>query len=502
MDLHQLLDGLPQVQMPVQSPDVTSIHHDSRQIDPGGLYVAIVGERFDGRTFVGEAASRGAVAVLGRGPVPSGVDLPWVEVAEPRLLLGPLAARLYGNPHEHLTLVGVTGTNGKSTVTAIIASLLEAAGRPAGTLGTLGRHFGTIDYAPSRTTPEADVVFRTLEEMRADGAQAAVMEVSSHALIMGRVAGARYDVALFTNLTRDHLDFHGDLESYFTAKCGLFDQLKPGGRSVVSLVDEYGRRLAERLDDPITFGPGGKVAAGDVELDFAGIRGTIVTPRGELRFESPLIGRYNLENLLAAVAAAEALELPHSAIVAGIAAQRPVPGRLEPVDVGQPFPALVDFAHTPAALEAALRAVRELTDRDIVLVFGCGGDRDPGKRPLMGKIAGELATLAVITSDNPRTEDPQAIMLEVEAGLRTSGSAKYRMMPDRREAIRRAAVLASSGNWVVLVAGRGHESVQLVGDQRIPFSDRDELAAALTSALGVGRGHLPSTAGPVGTHGG
>ncbi len=493
MDLHQLLGGLPGARLPAESPDVTSIHHDSRQIDPGSLYVAIVGERFDGRSFAAEAADRGAVAVIGPGPVPQGVDLPWVEVAEPRLLLGPLAARLYGNPHEHLTMVGITGTNGKSTVTAILASLLQAAGHPAGTLGTLGRHFGKIDYAPGRTTPEADDVFRTLEEMRADGARAAVMEVSSHALEMGRVSGARYDVAVFTNLTRDHLDFHGDLESYFAAKCRLFDQLKPGGRSVISLGDEYGRRLAARLDDPMTFGTGGKVAVDDVELDFAGIRGTMVTPRGKLRFESRLIGRYNLENLLAAVAAAEALELPHAAVAAGIAARGPVPGRLESVDAGQPFPVLIDFAHTPAALEATLRSVRELTDRDVVLVFGCGGGKDAGKRPMMGKIAGELAALVVVTSDNPRTEDPQAIMLEVEKGLRASGATEYRMVPDRREAIRRAAAVGANGNWVVLVAGRGHEEFQLVGHQRIPLSDRAELVAALTKTWGDGQGSAANT---------
>ncbi|MEM7582135.1 MAG: UDP-N-acetylmuramoyl-L-alanyl-D-glutamate--2,6-diaminopimelate ligase [Acidobacteriota bacterium] len=497
MDLHQLFDGVEGVRMPAANPQVVDIHHDSRVVGPGSLFVAIVGERFDGRTFLGEAARRGAVAALGPGPAPAECDLPWVQVAEPRALLGPLAVRLFGDPHQRLTLVGVTGTNGKSTVTSLVAAILEAAGRPTGTLGTLGRSFGEISYGPSRTTPEADDVFRTLEEMRAAGAQAAVMEVSSHALSLGRVAGARYDVAVFTNLTRDHLDFHGDLESYFAAKCRLFEQLKPGGCAVVSLGDAYGRRLAERLQRPVTFGAGGSVEAVEVELDFAGIRGVLATPRGELRFETTLIGRYNLENLQAAVAVAEALEIPQSAISAGLAAQQPVPGRLEAVDSGQSFPALVDFAHTPAALEAALRSVRELSDRDIVLVFGCGGDRDPGKRPLMGRIAGELASTVVITSDNPRTEDPQAILRGVEEGVRASGNREYRIVPDRREAIRRAASLASKGHRLVLVAGRGNEGFQLIANQRIPFDDRQELADALSGALGAGHLPLPAAAGPL-----
>ena len=483
MRLHELMSVLPPRRLPPEDPEVIGIQHDSREVRGGDLFVAIVGDRFDGRSFVGQAVERGAVAVLGPGPAPVGLSVPWVEVAEPRSWLGAISSRLYGQPHEHLKLVGITGTNGKSTVTALVAQMLQASGSPCGVLGTLGRHFGDISYPPSRTTPEACDVYRTFDEMRAGGARAVVMEVSSHALSLGRVAGVAYDVAVFTNLTRDHLDFHGDLETYFAAKRALFDQLKSAGRPVVSIADDYGRRLAEELDDPLTFGPGGDVTAGGVQLDLRGIRGSIVTPRGKLRFESRLVGRYNLENLLAAVAAAEALGLPHEAIAAGIAKQEPLPGRLEPVDAGQPFPALVDYAHTPAALEAALRSVGELTDRKIVLVFGCGGDRDPGKRPIMGKIAGELAALPVVTSDNPRSEDPQAIMLAVEEGLRASGNSDYRMVPDRREAIRRAATVASTGEgWMVLVAGRGHENLQLAGDQRIPFVDFDELRTALRDA--------------------
>ena len=508
MRLHELLSGIAPAgntlaavthHLPTQNPEVTGIRIDSRRIEPGDVFVAFAGERFDGREFAADAAKRGAVAVLGEGPAPAGLTVPWVAVEEPRRWIGPLAAHLYGYPHQRMRLIGVTGTNGKSTVTALIARMLEAAGQPSGLLGTLGYHFGKLAYTAARTTPEACDVFRTLEEMRSRGAEAAVMEVSSHALVLYRVAGATYDLALFTNLTRDHLDFHPDLESYFAAKRSLFDQLKPDGRAVVGIGDEYGRRLAAELDTAVTFGPGGDVEAADAELTLDGIRGSVSTPRGDVRFASPLIGRYNLENLVAAVAAAEALELDHEAVAAGIARQATLSGRLEAVDLGQPYPVLIDYAHTPGALEAALRSVAELTDRRIALVFGCGGDRDRGKRPIMGRIAGELAALPVVTSDNPRSEDPMAIIQAVEAGLKESGNPDYRLIPERREAIRRAINIASAGDdWLVLVAGKGHEAFQLVDGRRTAFSDREVLETAIGEHRGKASGSRP--VGTLGVH--
>ncbi len=501
MRLHQLLIQVvpergkrnkPARRLPLQDPEVTGIKIDSRRIEPGDLFVAVKGERFDGRSFVADAARKGAVAMLGRGPAPEELTVPWVEVDKPRRWLGPLAACLHDYPHERMRLIGVTGTNGKSTVAALVTRMLEAAGHPTGILGTLGYRFGKVAYTAARTTPEACDVFRTLAEMHANGARAAVMEVSSHALALGRVTGARYDLALFTNLTRDHLDFHGDLESYFAAKRGLFDQLKPDGRSVVSIADDYGRRLASELDNPLTFGPGGDVEVADATLTLDGIKGAISTPRGKVHFESRLIGRYNLENLVAAVAAAEALELDHEAQAAGIARQPSIPGRLEAVACGQPFPVFVDYAHTPGALEASLRSIAELTERRIALVFGCGGDRDRGKRPLMGRIAGDLADLAIVTSDNPRGEDPQAIMLAVEEGLRSSGNRDYRMVPERGEAVRRAVSIAGAGkDWLVMVAGKGHENFQLVAGRRSAFSDREQLEAAIRESRGTTTGGSP-----------
>ncbi|HEY0511066.1 MAG TPA: UDP-N-acetylmuramoyl-L-alanyl-D-glutamate--2,6-diaminopimelate ligase [Thermoanaerobaculia bacterium] len=489
MRLSELVRGLPIGSATGADPEVTGVEHDSRRARPGDLFMALPGERFDGRAFAAAAVAAGAVAVAGPDPgdLARGLAVPWLLTEEPRVLLGPLAARVYGHPDRELILAGVTGTNGKSTVATLIAAILGAAGRPAGFIGTLGYSFQDRSYAGGHTTPEASDLFRILREMRGDGAAAVAMEASSHALAMGRVDGAEFDAAVFTNLTRDHLDYHRDFEDYFAAKRRLFDRLKPGRRAVVNLDDPYGRRLAAELPDALTFGEGGEVSARRVELTTAGIRGVLVTPRGEAPFASAVLGRYNLSNLLAAAAAAETLELPHAAVVAAFAAQRPVPGRLEPVDRGQPFPVYIDYAHTDAALDAALRSAREVVGGKVAVVFGCGGDRDPGKRPLMGQVAGELADLVIATSDNPRGEDPLAILAAVEEGLKASGNRFYRLIPDRREAIR-AAIAAAAPGWAVLVAGKGHEREQIVGDKKLPFSDLEEIGKALEERFGTAVG--------------
>lgn len=500
MKLGELLRGLaPALPPEAAAVTVDGISLDSRRVSPGDLYVAIPGARFDGREFVAEAAARGAVAVLGPPPAAEAATpdaaLPFAEAAEPRRLLATLARRLYGAVDEQLTMVGITGTNGKSTTVTLAAAMLEEAGLPTACLGTLGYLYGGRSYRTEvrRTTLEAPDLYRTLAEMARDGARAATMEVSSHALAIGRVDGLLFDVAAFTNLTRDHLDFHLDMESYYAAKRGLFDRLKPGGRAVVHLgaPDGWGRRLAAELPGALTFGIGeGDVRSESDVLSLDGTRARVTTPRGSFDLQSPLIGRYNLENLLTAIAVAEALELPHDAVLRAIARLKPVAGRLEPVRVGarQP-PALVDYAHTPAALDALLRSVREIApDRKIVLVFGCGGERDRGKRPLMGKVAGELAEMPVLTSDNPRREDPLQILVEVEKGVKESGNAAYRMVPDRHEAILGAVRAALRGQsqgekWLILLAGKGHESTQDLGDRVIPFNDRTELEAALRHEL-------------------
>lgn len=491
VSLPELIRGLPVTgeadARPAAGVEVSGVSHDSRRVEPGDLFVAIPGERFDGRDFAPDAVAAGAVAVVGRGGAPEGLGAPWLEADDPRGLLGPLAARVYGRPDRELILVGITGTNGKSTVAAVVQTVLEAAGRPTGLVGSLTYRFGDWSETAQRTTPEASDLMRLLRRMRDGGAQAAVMEVSSHALSLGRVAELRFEVAVFTNLSRDHLEFHGDLESYYAAKRKLFDQLSESGTAVVCVNGDWGRRLTEELagqvPDLVTYGEDGDVRGRDLELSEEEIRFTAVTPRGRFPVRSRLLGRYNAENLLAAVAVGEALGLAPEAVQRGLADQDTVPGRMEPVDRGQPFPIYVDYSHTEAALESALRALRELTGRKVILVFGCGGDRDRGKREPMGRVAGELADLPIVTSDNPRTEDPLAIIRTVEQGLKESGNPNYRVVPDRREAIRRAVAVAGPES-VVLVAGKGNEAVQVIDDREERFFDREEIERALEERFG------------------
>jgi UDP-N-acetylmuramoyl-L-alanyl-D-glutamate--2,6-diaminopimelate ligase len=468
-------------------PEVTGVTHDSRRVAAGDLYVALAGQRFDGWDFAAAAVAAGAVAMAGAPPRAAArlesLAVPCVQLAEPRAGMAALAARVYGHPDRELTLAGVTGTNGKTTVALLVAAQLDAAGLPAGFLGTIGYRFGERSFGAGHTTPESADLLRTLRQMRTAGARAAAMEVSSHALEMQRVAGVEFDVAVFTNLTRDHLDYHPDMEAYFAAKRQLFRQLKAGARPVINLDDPWGRRLAAELPEALTFGESGDVHAVEARLGVRGIAARLATPRGPLGVESPLLGRYNLVNLLAAVAAAESLALPHEAMARAIASRPPIAGRMEPVERGQPFPVFVDYAHTDAALAAALQALREMAGGKVAVVFGCGGERDPGKRPLMGRIAGELADLAIVTSDNPRGEDPLAIIEAVAEGVRASGNRSYRLLPDRREAIRAALAEAGPG-WAVLVAGKGHERDQIVGDRRLPFSDVEEITRALEERYG------------------
>ncbi len=486
MRLGDLLQGHRTEPPPPADVEVCGIAHDSRRVRGGDLFVAIRGQVFDGRKFAADAVRRGAVAVLADAPALEPMEVPWLQVDAVRPLMAPLAARLYDHPEDKLSLVGITGTNGKSTVASLVGHVLDVAGWPAGVMGTLGYRFAGRcfgDVAGSigpQTTPEATDFYRALEAMRSRGASAVAMEVSSHALAMGRVAGAAFEVAVFTNLTHDHLDFHGDMESYFEAKSQLFEQVQDKGHRVIGLAGDFGQKLAQRYPDALTFGPGGDVYVVEEELDFSGMRLTVRTPRGSLGVRSHLLGAYNRDNVLAAVATAEALELPRQAIVEGLLRQQPLPGRLEPVDAGQGFPVLVDYAHTPDALRAVLDSLRGLGDHRLAVVFGCGGDRDPTKRRPMGRIVGERADLPVATSDNPRGEDPQAILDEVEAGLQEAGCETYRTEPDRRRAIELAVQAVDADTpWIVLVAGKGHETVQIVGDQKEPFDDRLELAAAI-----------------------
>jgi UDP-N-acetylmuramoyl-L-alanyl-D-glutamate--2,6-diaminopimelate ligase len=481
--LVELLSALPDSRFLIPHPDldITGISQDSRTVATGQIFVAIRGERADGWTHAEEAASRGAAAVVSERPAPEGfpTPTPWLRVASARKALALLAARLAGDPAEKLVLAAVTGTNGKTTTAMLLESLLARRHGRAGFVGTVGYRTGRRDVPASQTTPEAPLLQELLAEMVDTGVSAAAMEVSSHALALDRVAGCRFDAAVFTNLTQDHLDFHGDLENYFVAKKKLFEMRKPGAPAVINADDAFGRRLAAEASPPVvTWSPSGgpaAVRAENVRCDLAGTALDVVHPAGRFRISSPLLGRFNVDNLLGAAAAGLSLGLTEDEVAAGCAAVVRVPGRLERVEAAQAYPIVVDYAHTEDALRRLLLAVRDLTDRKIVLVFGCGGDRDRGKRAPMGKVAGTLAEIAIATSDNPRSEDPEAILAEVEVGLVASGTTKYLKVPDRREAIRTAIDLANPGT-IVVIAGKGHERVQVIGNRSIPFDDRDVAA--------------------------
>lgn len=482
-----LVAVLPEAEINRAAPEaeVDRVSHDSRTVAPGDLFVAIRGAHTDGLAHVPDAVARGAVAVVAEASVPADTTVPWVRVGNARRALGLAAARLSGDPSEKLVLAGVTGTNGKTTTTTLLAALLERRYGRAGFVGTVGYRTGRREEPAPRTTPDAAVLQALLAEMVEDGVPAAAIEVSSHALALERVAGCRFDAAVFTNLTRDHLDFHADMEDYFRTKALLFAMRKPSATGIVNADDPFGARLALEIAPPVltvsSRDAAADVRAESIRCDLEGTSFDLVrSSHPPLPVRSPLLGRFNVDNLLAAAAAGLALGLTPEDVAAGCAAVARVPGRLEPVEAGQPYRILVDYAHTPDALERLLLAVKELTDRKIILVFGCGGDRDRGKRFPMGEIAGRLADIAIATSDNPRSEDPNAILAEVEAGLAASGATKALKIPDRYLAIRAAIDFANPAT-VVVIAGKGHETTQVIGTTETPFDDR-KVAAELAGA--------------------
>ena len=485
MELLSALPAAPVGRAAGANPEILRVEHDSRRVERGDLFVAIRGGKFDGWAHAPEAVRRGAAAVLSeRQPPPELARIPWAMFPRPRFALARLAARLAGDPSERLVLAGVTGTNGKTTTTTLLAALLEKRFGASGFLGTVGYRAGGRVLEAPRTTPEAPVIQALLAEMVRRGIPAAAMEVSSHALVLDRVEGCRFDAAVFTNLTPEHLDFHRDMESYYAAKKMLFDLRKPGAPAIVNADDAFGARLAAELARPVaTYSARGlpaTVRAENVSCDLSGTVFDAVHSEGRVRIESPMLGRFNVENLLAAVACGIALRFPAEVLRGACASVENVAGRFERVNAGQPYTILVDYAHTPDALERLLGAVREISDKKIILVFGCGGDRDPTKRAPMGAIAGKFADIAIATSDNPRSEDPEAILWEIERGLSSSGATNYRKIADRAEAIRAAVGLADADS-IVVIAGKGHETTQVVGERELPFDDR------LVAAEAVGR---------------
>jgi UDP-N-acetylmuramoyl-L-alanyl-D-glutamate--2,6-diaminopimelate ligase len=478
------------------SVEIAGLAYDSRRVAPGTLFFCVPGLRSDGHDFAPAAVRAGAAALVVERPL--GLGAPEVLVASARAAMGPLAARFYGDPTAELDVVGVTGTNGKTTTAFLVRALLQAAGRPCGLLGTVTSFVGGQELPVARTTPEAIDLQGDFRAMLDGGERACAMEVSSHALELGRTAGVRFAAAIFTNLTQDHLDFHGTMESYFEAKRRLFVSATPPRVSAINIDDPYGRRLAAELPAAVTFAidRDADYRALDVRVGFDGCRLRLRTPQGEHALSLPLPGRFNVANALGALAAVHALGGDLETLLAALARGERVPGRFEPVAEGQGFAVLVDYAHTPDSLENVLRAARQLIDDRgrVLCVFGAGGDRDRGKRPLMGEIAARLADVAIVTSDNPRSEDPDAIIAEILDGVvptRAAGGGidgpSVTALADRRAAIEHAIAAAHPGD-IVIVAGKGHEQGQeLAEGRRIPFDD----VAVAREAL---RAHAAGTA--------
>jgi UDP-N-acetylmuramoyl-L-alanyl-D-glutamate--2,6-diaminopimelate ligase len=479
---------------------VAGLAYDSRQVKKDFVFFAAPGTRNDGHAFIAEAMERGAAAVVVERRIASPESAAWIRVPSVRRAMGAYAARFYHYPSRGLVLVGVTGTNGKTTVTYLLESIFRAAGMAAGVVGTVNYRYGDRALPAPHTTPESIDLQCLLAEMAEAGVESVAMEVSSHALELERVRGLDFDAAIFTNLTRDHLDFHADMEHYFSSKSKFFTDYLPASAkkkksAVIHGGDPRGRELLQKIAglglDAVSYGHDAKwdVHPVDVKGDLDGLRGRLQMGDRAVEFSSPLIGSVNLENILAAAAAGFTLGLEPEAIARGIAGLKSVPGRLEKIDNPHDFSVLVDYAHTPDALERALGLLKPLTQGKLIAVFGCGGDRDRGKRPLMGEAAARLGDLVVLTSDNPRTENPLEIIEDVEAGVNETDLKKfdvknskfkiqnpkfergYFVEPDRRAAIRLSLGLARPGD-LVLIAGKGHEDYQILGSTKIHFDDR------------------------------
>ncbi len=501
--LKQLLDGLYGCQ--IKGDDclpISGLAYHSQEVEPGNVFVAIPGHKTDGHRFIAAALEKGARVIVTERELTPPPGATVVQVPHTRLALAHLSAAFYDHPSRELALVGITGTNGKTTTTFLLEAILTAAGHRVGVLGTVNYRVGERTWPAPVTTPESLDLNRFLREMRREGATHALLEVSSHALDLKRVDRVEFAAGIFTNLSQDHLDYHKDLDGYFAAKSRLFLEILGNGRgpqglAVLNLDDPRGQELRQRVPVPaITYGnhPESQVRPLAARFHREGLEARLLTPQGEVEIASGLVGPYNLSNILAACAAALGLGLSPETVVRGVASLAGVPGRLERFGPPGGPHMFVDYAHTPDALASVLSALKSLKFAHLITVFGCGGDRDRSKRPLMGQAAAEASDLVIVTSDNPRSEDPIAIIAEIEAGLQDMGfpvlslaaarrgERGYLVVPDRREAIHLAVQLAGPDDGV-LVAGKGHEDYQIVGHERRHFDDREEVQEALKKNL-------------------
>jgi UDP-N-acetylmuramoyl-L-alanyl-D-glutamate--2,6-diaminopimelate ligase len=484
-------------------PDISGLFCRAQDVQPGGLFVAIRGFKADGHDFVDQALANGAVAVVCEQPVSANTMT--IQVADSRKALAELAATFYGDPSQDLTIVAITGTNGKTTTSYLVESILQAADINTGVIGTINYRYGGKIFDNPVTTPESLDLQRILSQMRDAGVTHVVMEVSSHALDLHRVHGCKFDIGVFTNFSQDHLDYHKDMDSYWACKRKLFSDLLPACaagtqvRAVINIADPKGRQLAREMTLPsltCSHHADSDLRTLKARFDLQGMAARIATPHGKMEFRSQLVGRHNLENILSAIGVGVALGIPLETIAAGISSLENVPGRLERIPNRHRRFVYVDYAHTPDALENALLALRALTADRIICVFGCGGDRDKAKRPEMGGIAARLSDLVVVTSDNPRTEPPEQIIDQIVTGVQKICDLQYApgdlqhgfrsksfsVMVDRRVAIRHS-LLASRPGDTLLIAGKGHEPYQIVGHERRPFDDRQEALQAMAELL-------------------
>jgi UDP-N-acetylmuramoyl-L-alanyl-D-glutamate--2,6-diaminopimelate ligase len=484
-----------------KDPEIRSIHYRSQDVMPGGLFVAITGHAADGHDYIDDAIARGAVAVVSQKDL--NVKTTNIRVADTRQALADMAACFFDNPSERLKVIGITGTNGKTTTAYLIESILQHAGFETGVIGTINYRYSGQTFDNPITTPESLDLQRILAEMLRTGVSHVVMEASSHAIDLYRIRNCWFDIAVFINLSQDHLDFHGDMESYWASKKRLFTEyLIEGPKSghavaVINCDSKNGSELADVLKVPVVktgSRPGDTVYASNTQCGRNGIAGEISTPGGQFHFESRLVGKHNLENILCAAGVAHALNLPAGALRSGIEAVSVIPGRLEQIENNAGRFVYVDYAHTPDALENVIKALSAVMQRRIICVFGCGGDRDREKRPLMGEIVTRLCDLAVVTSDNPRTEDPGAIIAQILEGARKANNREYSaadlengfkdkgyvVEADRRRAIHMGIRVSAAGD-TVLIAGKGHETYQILGTSSIDFDDREEARKALAT---------------------
>ncbi len=459
---------------------VKGITYDSRRAGPGSVFVAMRGLVADGNAFVPQAAGRGAIAIVSEGEPRADVRVPWLRVTDARAALAVIADAFFGHPSGEMSVVGITGTNGKTTTAYLVSEIFTQAGIKCGMAGTILYRVGEEDRQASRTTPEASDMQQLLREMVDRGCGACAMEVSSHALALKRVDLITFRAAVFTNLTRDHLDFHGDMEAYFATKRRLFDLLPPDGVAVVNVDDPRGRSLVDTGRRTITYGidRAADVTPGALSFSLDGLRFDANTPGGRVAVASRLVGRPNVYNIRAATAAAVGLEIPVEAIERGLASLAGVPGRFEIVSsADDQITVVVDYAHTDDALKNLLETARPLAPKRLITVFGCGGDRDRSKRPLMGAVVARLSDLVIVTSDNPRSEEPERIIEDIMRGIqpaaeraRAAGPRRHLKIVERRQAIERAITLAEPGD-MVLIAGKGHERTQIIGERTLPFDD-------------------------------